>query len=152
MTIERYIETEQEPTGNTGERLVHSNRLVVFGSNTSYSEYIPNLRKDLDGLGLTEVEIKQTRGMYFIPQGFYECYQTRENPNPTKSLPVGVILLPKMRQYDTLPGMLVPTYESSVPSIVKKICEENKVQLVEIYDGFTQEQVKMALRKLQPQA
>lgn len=151
MQTERHLsESEQISVAEVGERLIHSNRLVVFGSNTSCQDYIPSLRKDLDELGLTEVQIKQERDIYFLSEGFYGNYQTSEELNPNRTLPAGVILLPEMRQYHEMTGMFVPTYESGVPGIVEKMCQENEVSLVKIYEGYTREKVKSELQKLQP--
>lgn len=147
MTTERQVLEQVE---EQAERILNSNRVVVFGSNSSCMDYLPNLRKDLDELGLTELNIRQEKDIYYLPEGFYGNYQTEQNPNPNKTLPFGVILLPEMRQYHDMTGMFVPTYESDVPGIVRKMCKQNHVTLVEIYPGYTQEEVKIQLQKLKP--
>jgi hypothetical protein len=103
--------------------------------------------------GIEGIEIDWVRHTNDIHRGFFN--QTEDQPDANNP-PLGVVLLPEMRQKDEMSGrgMFIPTYGEpdmqgpTVADYVRELCGGNNVPLAEIHNANQVHQLPDQFRRL----
>lgn len=115
--------------------IVQEDRVLVMGARISGAEALASeFQQFIEGKDLSHVRVELLRDAGFIEHAFFGTTM-EEDPGTLqkKSIPLGVILLPEMRQYDERgSGMFLNTYQCGISKYVEGLCRQHGVPLVEI--------------------
>jgi hypothetical protein len=113
-------------------------RLLVMGTTMSgVWDLQRQLQEVLKRKGITDVEVEVLKEAPEIIHSFYGNDSKGFQQPAGNDVPIGVVLLPEMRQHDpwTGAGMTVFSHGTGLSDLVERLCAQHGVQLVQIYPG-----------------
>lgn len=130
-----------------GSVLKHESRILILGSRISGAFVLgKGLLDYLRERGIDSVSVDVSKDAGLIDQNFWNNALGGNGSNITP--PIGVILLPEMRQY--APGgygMTLDSYRCGFADYVRTLCEENGVPLVEVQRHSSDLEIEERLKK-----